>query len=552
MTTEYVIELAEYIVDQSRIVDRLVTAYRTSNRGAKPPRNKIRCLLIGMFLTAHIERTMMLAVVHRTLMKLPIDTQRRLGIVHPTTLEPLISMADLYNLTRTLKDKLSWIDTPDSNIPVGAHDDRRDAVMECCDAVMDVFPTNWESSTFSIDATGLHAWGRSIPKRVTEIVDSLDLAGLDQATKRQLIMSEGSDITADMLSERKEWEARWGGKTSKAGAEERFFGYHEHTMVLSTPHTMEDGEIPPLIQRFRLTAANADVVAPTLDMIDTAPGKITDILVDRHYHYKQFDRWARQLAARHVTQHFDLRENELGFTEDHSLRWAAGVPHCPGTPDEYGELARPALGAPDAEKQTFKNNIERRQAYALSQHSRPNADGQRRVQCPALAGKVGCPLRAGTVEVAIKNNLPTVEQPPSIESHPQLPKCCTQQTVTVTPADSIRKLEQPFYWGSEEWEQSYRRRAYVEGSYGNRKNPATENVDRGQNQVFGLVWLHIAHTMINASYNVRRLVTWAAQHPKHPNAQHPLCQQPDQTADVVSVTMTTDEYRQLRDIDNAA
>ena len=124
--------------------------------------------------------------------------------------------------------------------------------------------------------------------------------------------------------------------------------------------------------------------------------------------------------------------------------------------------------------------------------------------------------------------------------------------MTVTPADSIRKLEQPFYWGSEEWEQSYRRRAYVEGSYGNRKNPATENVDRGQNQVFGLVWLHIAHTMINASYNVRRLVTWAAQHPNHPNAQHPLCQQPDQTADVVSVTMTTDEYRQLRDIDNAA
>ena len=52
-------------------------------------------------------------------------------------------------------------------------------------------------------------------------------------------------------------------------------------------------------------------------------------------------------------------------------------------------------------------------------------------------------------------------------------------------------------------------------------------MDRGQNQVFGLVWLHLTHALVNASYSLNRLEAWATKHPDHPHAQHPLLAIPD-------------------------
>ena len=132
-------------------------------------------------------------------------------------------------------------------------------------------------------------------------------------------------------------------------------------------------------------------------------------------------------------------------------------------------------------------------------------------------------LRANTKEVAVELGLPVIENPPDIATHPELPACCTHQTVSTTPPDAIRKLQQPHYWGGDTWSHNYGRRGCVEGSYGNRKNPSTENVDRGQNQIFGLAWLHITHAFIAASHNTRRLTTWAQSHPEHPtpNTTHP-------------------------------
>ena len=156
------------------------------------------------------------------------------------------------------------------------------------------------------------------------------------------------------------------------------------------------------------------------------------MLVDRHYHYKEFKRWAAQLIERGVTQHFDLRADELGFTEYDGMRWAAGVAHCPGAPDELGDLARPPLNASPAEMKRFAKQIATREAMSMSLHTPPNDTGQQRVKCPALSGKVGCALRANTKEVAVELGLPVIENPPDITTHPELPACCTQQTVSTT------------------------------------------------------------------------------------------------------------------------
>ena len=125
--------------------------------------------------------------------------------------------------------------------------------------------------------------------------------------------------------------------------------------------------------------------------------------------------------------------------------------------------------------------------------------------------------------------------------------------MSTTPPDAIRKLQQPHYWGGDTWSHNYGRRGCVEGSYGNRKNPSTENVDRGQNQIFGLAWLHITHAFIAASHNTRRLTTWAQSHPEHPHAQHPLIQLSQQRNDTLGlVHVTPAEYEQLQRLRRAA
>ena len=79
-----------------------------------------------------------------------------------------------------------------------------------------------------------------------------------------------------------------------------------------------------------------------------------------------------------------------------------------------------------------------------------------------------------------------------------------------------------------------------------------QNLDRGQNQVFGLVWLHLTHALVNASYNLNRLEAWAADHPDHPHAQHPLLGIPDTEQDHFGVYVTAEEFHRLQQNRDAA
>ena len=177
-----------------------------------------------------------------------------------------------------------------------------------------------------------------------------------------------------------------------------FFGYHEHTVVIVPPAEIASDAVPPLIQRFRLTPANADVVDPTLNMIDSINinSAVTDVLVDRHYHYKQWDRWGAELRKRSIDQHLDLRSDETGFIFHDGMPWAAGQAHCPATPDELGRLQRPAVNAPRHEFDRFRTQIAARKARAMVPHTKLDEHGRQRLQCPALVGLVGCPLREGS------------------------------------------------------------------------------------------------------------------------------------------------------------
>jgi hypothetical protein len=149
-------------------------------------------------------------------------------------------------------------------------------------------------------------------------------------------------------------------------------------------------------------------------------------------------------------------------------------------------------------------------------------DGASRWECPARAGKLGCPLVAGTVEVARELTLPVVARPPRGEDKPT---CCTQRTIMikVTGAseddpprarEQHRKLAQAMkhaqdeYWGDHRWQTSFDRRTYVEGMFGNLKNPNTENLHRGLFRFTGLPLVTLALTAAAAAANVRQLRNW--------------------------------------------
>jgi hypothetical protein len=337
-------------------------------------------------------------------------------------------------------------------------------------------------------------------------------------------------------------DAAVGSKTRKDGQVESFYGYHEHTIVQVPDPRSDKDEEPRLITRFELTPASDDVVEVSLSLLDRLSRPAETLIADRHYSYKKPERWRDQLADRDIHQVLDLRADEHGFTDLDHMRWAAGWPHCPATPDTLATIERPAPTRNrdmDEPWQTFRTNIDRRFSFAFRRVTAPDEMGIARWECPAIAGKVGCPLRDGTIESAVQLGLEVVENAPDPNA-PDFPLCCTQRTVTVDPGP-LRKLMQQHYWGLGDWEEEWNKRTYVEGSYGNRKNTSTENLRRGHFRLTGIAMVHVATAMAAAAYNTRMARNW---HERTGNGDpdHPLLQ-PDEGPGV-GIRLTQEQYEQ--------
>jgi hypothetical protein len=106
--------------------------------------------------------------------------------------------------------------------------------------------------------------------------------------------------------------------------------------------------------------------------------------------------------------------------------------------------------------------------------------------------------------VAAELGLPIVETARlELEEGEEPPRPCTQDSFRVQLPEPVAKLNQAYYWGGPDWYPQYGRRSYVEGVFGNLKNPRTENLKRGTIQKTGLTWSQLMVTLICATYNVR-------------------------------------------------
>lgn len=503
------LDFAEHIVESSDAV-RILADGVQGVRGPQPDRQHLKLLLIGLFLAIRHHGRGTVLEAHRVLtQRIPRSAQLRLGITttSPTGIPQVITTDMLFRWTKRLSERLGYTTASHPELDDNERQRRQQVIRKYSDSMMDVFNFATGSNTYALDATGLHAWSvaRRTPKNTTPTT---------QDTSRQRDFRRGT-MAFDP-------DPAWGYRTGRNGENSIFFGFHEHTLVQvpDVNHQHKDIE-PRLIRRFEITAANADVVQPSLSLIDRLTQPITDLIVDSHYHFKSFDRWKQELDQRNIRQHHDLRTDETSFVEYDRLRWVGGYAHCPATPDTLDRLNRPNFDANAETREAFYQKFETRERWALVRHTQPDLNGSQRLVCPALAGKIGCPLRAGTVPVALTNGLPIVDDPPTATPGGEpLPRCCTQQTMKTSPPEKIFKLDQPHYWGSKRWDLIWRHRTYVEGSYGNRKNVSNENMRRGITRIPGLAFLHITIGLVNASYNLRMVRNWHERtnlgDPSHP------------------------------------
>ena len=192
----------------------------------------------------------------------------------------------------------------------------------------------------------------------------------------------------------------------------------------------------------------------------------------------------------------DLHPNDRGQKGTHQGAVVCnGNLYCPATPTallDLGPLAR------DATDDAVRAHDERSQELArhkLGRISNEDEDGSHRRMCPALLGKVRCPLRPDSM--ALDSSHPEVLNPPE---HP--PICCTQQTITV-PIEITAKTAQKHDYASATWRRSYNRRTGSERTFAWLQDPATIGMRRGWCRLMGTTKNALMFTLGVVVRNVR-------------------------------------------------
>jgi hypothetical protein len=429
-----------------------------------------RTLLTGMLLALADRRPAHLTEGRNALIALPEADQVRLGVIadwntgpHQLTYRQTEHTARL--ITRALgKDE-----------PGGAPS----AVLQTvCDSLVEAsIPAAHKnaSSALAADWTDVETWSRPPRRGSTECADP---------------------------------KASWGHRNSNLPGPkgEMFFGYYLSAAVMAAE---EDGPaVPEPARRMTLTSCHLDparALAPVLTAMPAAGIPLGDIIDDSGYAHRDAAAWAIPLRRAGAQLVQDLHPHDRGPQgTHHGAVIANGSLYCPATPKPLLELTPlPPGAAPDTAAGHDQQAAELAR-HKLGRLTADDADGYHRVTCPAIAGKIRCPLRPQSM--TLSRDRPEILAPPE---HP--PLCCAQQTITVPPGVAA-KTRQKHDYPSAQWRRSYRRRTSAERANATIKDTASNNIARGWCRLMGLtpitLWiaclLVIRNQRIAAAFQARR------------------------------------------------
>lgn len=374
--------------------------------------------------------------------------------------------------------------------------------------------------TSAVDADGNDASAAYLQR----IIDRLIAASIESGpapTGRWAIDGTGVDTYANGLKSAKrraDQDARWGYRTPtpQKSMSEKFFGYDLYGFTVAAPPGVDGRDHPNLIARIVVRPASSDDAEASLTGIDSllsAGVPVDRVLVDRGISYKSDENWARELRDRGIDQTLDMHAKEHGRLDYDGIAMIDGWPHCPSVPETLVHIKRPErLSVPDGdnspELDRFRDQIAERgrwrmrrtQSWAEKKRSGVRVE---RYECPAEAGYVRCPLKPHTM--LYPDDVPLNLNPPDPAT---APSCCTQRTIEL-PEEAQGKLRQSHPWGTDPWIKDYARRTYVEGSFGELRNPALGDLSRGLFAILGIIKVSIMLAALVAVSNARRIVAWA-------------------------------------------
>jgi hypothetical protein len=302
-------------------------------------------------------------------------------------------------------------------------------------------------------------------------------------------------------------EASWGHRSGGGPGQdsELFYGYY--ASAATTMREEHGPPVPELARRMTACSCRHDPARALVPVLTTMPAQgipLGDMLADSGYAHRDAAAWAlplRQAGAQLVQ---DLHPADRGPRgTHHGAIIANGNLYCPATPRtllELGPLARDATPGQAAAHDTQSAELAR---HKLGRITSDDADGYHRVACPAVTGKIRCPLRPASM--TLDRDRPEILTPPG---HP--PACCQQQTITVPP-DIAAKTRQKHDYPSAAHRKSYARRTGAERTFSTAKDPATNNIARGWTRLMGLTPVTLWLTCLLAVRNQRILTAWEAR-----------------------------------------
>jgi hypothetical protein len=457
---------AEGVLDASGIAPRIEALLPS---GARRRQLAVRTLLLGMLLALADGRPAHLTRVHQALVSLPEGEQRRLGVLadwkgrpHPLTYRQAEYTFSL--VTAALgKGDPDGLPSP--------------ALQAACDGLLEAgIPQEFRDAgrSLAVDWSDLETFSRPPPRGTGDCADP---------------------------------EASWGHRKNnlRRDEDELFFGYYLSAAVMVPDE--QGPPVPELARRMTLSSCRRDPVPAFTPVLTAMPQDgipLGDVLADSGYAHRLPGNWASPLRRAGAALIQDLHPHDRGprGTSQGAII-ANGNLYCPATPRtllELGPLARAATPAQAAAHDATTAEAAR---YKLGRLTRDDEDGCHRVQCPAAAGKIRCPLRPASM--ALDRDRPEILAPPE---HPQA--CCTRQTITI-PAGVLAKTAQKHDYPSAAWRRSYARRSGAERGFATAKDPASNTISRGWCRLMGLVPLMLFTTALLAVRNHRILAAWNAR-----------------------------------------
>jgi len=450
-------------------VENLISA--SAIKSGRPRVFTVKMLLVGLMLIAD-QGVLHLTRIVKTLNGLDTNSKNVLGIKTKITRRQVEHLYGLISELLTAENKYEKLDALTDQVMLASH---KAAV---------------KTGSIAVDGTSIESWGT---KRVDKNTGEIKQTDLD---------------------------AKWKKRSENSPWKKPYFGY-ELTAVVQIPDSAK--ETAPLFARtVRFRPATYQPVPTGLEAVVAAYAQIKgehkepkDVLADREYTAtKDGSGFISPLRALGFNPIFDLTVSQIGVTDlVRGTLIIDGQPFSPATPQDLRHLIQPPVSAPLRERIDYQNKIAIRSKYALIRHGKGLKNGAQDYICPAQGGKISCPLKP------LKN--PKLIFASSAPLNPSAGSVCTKKFTRFHSFEM--PLNQREHYGSYQWFQSMSRRNLVEGYFGNLKNGATENLQRGTIRVRGIYKTGILVIFAASAANMR-LINGYAPKPKQskPRGRKPI------------------------------